>query len=58
MDWMFEDFHTDLDSLNPPVRTKALEIAQELMKGGKLSEKEAITEGIKQAEEWFYDLGG
>ena len=58
MDWMFEDFKTDLDSLTPIVRKKALEIAQELMKEGKFTEKEAITEGIKRAEEWFYDLEG
>ncbi|MDT0691376.1 hypothetical protein RM549_16390 [Salegentibacter sp. F188] len=58
MDWTFEDFKTDLDSLNPTVREKALEIANELMKEGKFTEKEAITEAIKQSEEWFYDLEG
>ena len=58
MDWMFEDFKTDLDSLNPTVREKALEIANELMKEGKFTEKEAITKAIKRAEEWFYDLEG
>ncbi|MDT0690900.1 hypothetical protein RM549_13965 [Salegentibacter sp. F188] len=58
MDWTFEDFKTDLDSLNPAVREKALEIANELMKEGKYTKKEAITKAIKQAEEWFYDLEG
>ena len=58
MEWLFEDFKTDLDSLNPVVREKTLEIANELMKRGKFTEKEAITEAIKQAEEWFYDLEG
>ncbi|MDT0651172.1 hypothetical protein [Autumnicola edwardsiae] len=58
MHWMFEDFKTDLDSLNRTVRKKALEIANELMIQGKCTEKEAITEAIKQAEEWFYDLEG
>ena len=58
MDWMFEDFKTDLDSLNPAIRKKALKIANELMKEGKFTEKEAITEAIKRAEEWFYDLEG
>ncbi|WP_168194563.1 hypothetical protein [Antarcticibacterium arcticum] len=58
MDWMFENFKTDLDSLNPIVREKALEIANEVMKEGKFTEKEAITEAIKRAEEWFYDLEG
>ena len=58
MVWMFENFKTDLDSLNPAVREKALEIANELMKEEKFTEKEAIAEAIKQAEEWFYDLEG
>ena len=58
MDWMFEDFKTDLDSLNPVIQEKAVAIANELMKEGKYTEKEAITEAIKQAEEWFYDLEG
>lgn len=58
MDWMFEDFKTDLDSLNPVVREKALKIAKEFMKEEKSTEKEAIDEAIKQAEEWFYDLEG
>ena len=31
MDWMFEDFKTDLDTLNPIVREKALSIAKELI---------------------------
>ncbi|MDT0687373.1 MULTISPECIES: hypothetical protein [Flavobacteriaceae] len=58
MDWTFEDFKTDLDSLNPAVREKALEIANDLMKEEKYTTKEAITKAIKQAEEWFYDLEG
>ncbi len=58
MDWMFEDFKTELDKLNPTVREKALEIAKKLVQEKDLSEKEAIQEGITKAEEWFYDLGG
>ncbi|MDT0651216.1 hypothetical protein [Autumnicola edwardsiae] len=58
MDWMFEDFRTDLDLLDPIIKEKALDIANQLMKQGKLTEKEAITEAIKRAEEWFYDLEG
>lgn len=58
MDWMFEDFITELDNLNPQVREKALEIAKDLAQNKGLSEKEAITEAIIKAEEWFYDLGG
>lgn len=58
MDWMFDDFKTELDSLNPTVREKALEIAQELVQKKDLSAKEALKEAIIRAEEWFYDLGG
>ena len=55
---MFEDFKTDLDSLNPPVRKKALEIAKQLVLNENYTEKKAISEAIKQAEEWFYNLEG
>lgn len=55
---MFENFKNDLESLTPKVKEKALEIANGLMKKEGISEKAAITEAIKRAEEWFYDLGG
>ncbi|MGX1023079.1 hypothetical protein [Flavobacterium sp. CS20] len=58
MDWMFEDFKTDLDTLNPIVREKALSIAKELIEKKDISAKEALTQGIIRAEEWFYDLEG
>ncbi|MCK7591309.1 hypothetical protein M0G43_12045 [Subsaxibacter sp. CAU 1640] len=58
MDWMFDDFKTELDALNPTVREKALEIAKELVQEKDLSAKEALKEAIIRAEEWFYDLGG
>ncbi|EIJ39327.1 hypothetical protein JoomaDRAFT_2342 [Galbibacter orientalis DSM 19592] len=58
MDSMFEDFKTDLDSLNPLVRKKALEIAKQLVLKKNYTEKEAITKAIIKAEEWFYDLEG
>ena len=53
-----EDFKTKLDGLQPSVRKKALKIAQELVKENGYSREKAITEGIKRAEEWFYDLRG
>ncbi|UZH54152.1 hypothetical protein JRG66_09085 [Salinimicrobium tongyeongense] len=58
MDWIFENFKTDLNALDPLVKEKALYIANQLMRQGKYSEKEAITEAIKRAEEWFYDMEG
>lgn len=58
MDWTFADFKTKLDRLQPSVRKKACDIAKELVRNNDYSREEAITEGIKQAEEWFYDLEG
>ncbi|MCC4227457.1 MULTISPECIES: hypothetical protein [Flavobacteriaceae] len=58
MDWMFDDFKNDLDSLNPQVKKKALEIAKKLVEEKNYSKEKAITEAIVKAEEWFYDLGG
>lgn len=58
MDWMFKDFKTDLASLSPKIREKALEIAGKLVKEKDYTKKEAIKEGIVKAEEWFYDIEG
>lgn len=55
---MFEDFKTDLDALDPSIKEKALEIAEQLVLKKNYTEKKAIAEAIKQAEEWFYDLEG
>jgi len=55
---MLEDFETDLDSLDPSVKEKALEIAKQLMLKQNYKEKEAIADAIVKAEEWFYDLEG
>ncbi|HUH29694.1 hypothetical protein [Gelidibacter sp.] len=58
MDWMFEDFKTDLDALNPVVRAKALAFAKKLIEKKDISAEEALSEGIISAEEWYYDLRG
>lgn len=52
MKWTFENFGADLKDLNPLVRKKALEIANQLMDEG-YTEGEAIKKAIKKAEEWF-----
>lgn len=52
MKWTFENFGADLKDLNPLVRKKALEIANQLMDEG-YTEGEAIKKAIKEAEEWF-----
>ncbi|QQX76267.1 MULTISPECIES: hypothetical protein [Aequorivita] len=58
MKWTFENFKPKLQNLAPEVREKAIEIAQELMQKGGISEEKAISKAIIEAEEWFYDLGG
>ena len=56
--WTFDDFDADLKDLSPEAREKAIEIANKLMKESGYTEEKAIKEGIKKAEEWFYDLEG
>lgn len=54
----FERFSAQLKELQPKVRMKAMEIANELIHKKAYSEQEAIDEGIKKAQEWFYNLEG
>lgn len=54
---LFNDFGLELDGLNSIVKERAIEIANQLLEEG-LSKKEALKEGIKQAQEWFLDLEG
>lgn len=58
MDWTFEDVNTHLENLQPKVKEKALVIADELSRNKDYTEEEALIEGIKRAEEWFYNLEG
>ena len=58
MNWTFENFKVQLENLTPEVRKRAVEIAQNIMKKGGFSEDEAMKEGIKRAEEWFFDSEG
>ena len=58
MEGTFKNFKSDLDSLKPTVKKKALEIAKKLMKKENISEKEAITKAIKRAKEWHYEIEG
>ena len=58
MDWTFEEFRTELETLNPVVRKKAIEIANDLIEKEGLSQDLAIKKAVVMAEEWFYDLEG
>lgn len=55
---MFEDFKSDFEDLNPLIKKKAIEIAQNLVEKEGYEKEKAIKEGIKRAEEWFFDLEG
>lgn len=55
---IFNEFDPELKELKPKVKEKALEIADKLLIEKSLSKEEALKEGIKQAEEWFFDLEG
>ncbi len=55
---MFDEFEPKLSELKPAVKEKALEIADKLLTKKSISKEDALKEGIKQAEEWFFDLEG
>ena len=57
MPWTFDDLPLSLYELNPRIREKVLEIANELEKQG-VNTTEILPMAIKQAEEWFLDLEG
>lgn len=50
MDWTFEEFRAELDTLNPSVRKKAIEIAKELIEKEDFSKEKAIKKAIVMAE--------
>jgi len=55
----FDDLESMLNDLIPKVREKAIQLALEMLAEGRFQNKEdALTEGIKQAEEWFTELEG
>ncbi len=55
---IFDEFAPKLSELKPAVKEKALEIAGKLLTEKSLSREDALKEGVKQAEEWFFDLEG
>lgn len=53
MKWTLENFPLEMNNMEPRVREKAIEIANQLKKEGKIKELSIVTEAIKQTEEWF-----
>ncbi len=58
MENSFKEFASDLADLKPEVQEKAKEIAHQLVEEKKLSQQNAIKEGVKQAELWFLNSEG
>lgn len=58
MEWIFENFPLEMSELEPHVREKAIEIANQLKKEGRVKDLSIVEEEIKQAQEWFLNLEG
>ena len=57
MTWTFDDLPISFNDLNPRIREKVVEIANQLEKQ-EVNRNEILPLAIKQAEEWFLDLEG
>lgn len=50
------DFKMQLDILEPEVKRKAIEVALQLMKEEEMDSSKAVEQGVRRAEEWYFDL--
>ncbi|SDM84398.1 hypothetical protein [Pedobacter antarcticus] len=58
MKWTLENFPLEMGELEPHVKEKAIEIANELKKEGQIKELSIVDEAIKRAQEWFLNMEG
>lgn len=58
MKWTLENVPLEMSELEPRVREKAIEIANQLKKEGKIKELSIVEEAIKRAQEWFLNMEG
>lgn len=58
MNWTNEDYPFEMNDLEPHVREKALEFANQLRAERTVSELNIVPEAIKRAQEWFLDMEG
>ena len=58
MKWTNEDYPFEMNDLEPHVREKAIEIANQLKEERTVSELSIVPEAIKRAQEWFLELEG
>lgn len=58
MKWTLENFPLEMSELEPHVREKAIELANELKNEGSVKELSIVDEAIKRAQEWFLNMEG
>ncbi|MHB1179599.1 MAG: hypothetical protein ACYCZO_14875 [Daejeonella sp.] len=58
MEWTLENFPAGMNDLEPKVREKAMEIANQLKEEGRINESSIVDEAIQQAQEWFLNMEG
>ena len=56
MEEILADYKARLDILEPEVKRKAIEITLQLLKQEEMDPAVAVEQGIKEAEEWYFDL--
>ncbi|GAB2972285.1 DUF2188 domain-containing protein [Mucilaginibacter agri] len=58
MKWTNADYPYEMNDLEPHVREKAIEIANQLRDERVVSELNIVSEAIKRAQEWFLEMEG
>lgn len=53
MKWTLENYPLEMEGLDPVLKEKAIEIANQLKKERKVSELAVVDEAIRLAREWF-----
>lgn len=58
MESALENLKIIIESLEPKVKEKAIEVAKNIMMTTDKGKEEALREGIKLAKEWYIELEG
>lgn len=56
--WTTENFPFEMNDLDPKIREKAIQIANELRESQEVSELNIVKEAIRRAQQWFISLEG
>jgi uncharacterized protein YdaT len=56
--WTSDNYPFEMNELEPQVRDKAIEIANQLKENRTVSELSIVPEAIKRAQEWFLEMEG